>query len=256
MGSSDASLTNRKSSESSNKRRRENTLGKSSVKQRQEIGRASTAWAEWFEQARLDQKQALNPIYAQALQEGYDTENIIVDLGQEEREAIICDDGMLPAGHPLTTSGSDVGGKGSLCHSFKEQVVNPSQAQARQEGYDTENFIVDLGQDEREAIIGDGGMLPAGHPVTTSGSGVGGKGSFCHSFKEHRPLTGQEKLPAKCGFPSSHLSLHSFKDSELLRLARLASLLSATDTSLHFGEASQQEGGWKSIESSRTGQHH
>ena len=64
------------------------------------------------------------------------------------------------------------------------------------------NFVVDLGQEEREAIICDDGMLPAGHPVTTSGSDVGGKGSLCHSFKEHRPLTGQEELIAKCGFPN------------------------------------------------------
>ena len=69
-----------------------------SIKHRQEKGRVSTAWADWFEQATLDQKQALNPIYAQALQEGYDAESLIVDLGQEEREAIIHDDGMLSAG--------------------------------------------------------------------------------------------------------------------------------------------------------------
>ena len=103
VGSSDARLTNRKSSESLNKRRRENTFGNSSVKQRQEKGRANTAWAEWFEQARHDQQQAVNPIYAQALQGSYDAENFVVDLGQEEREAIICDDGMLPAVHPVTT---------------------------------------------------------------------------------------------------------------------------------------------------------
>ena len=56
-----------------------------SVKHRQEKGRVITAWAEWFEQEMLDQKQALSPIYAQALQESYDAENFIVNLGQEER---------------------------------------------------------------------------------------------------------------------------------------------------------------------------
>ena len=69
----------------------------------------------------------------------------------------------------------------------------------------------------------DDGMLPAGLPVmTASGTGVGCKGSLCHSFREHRPLTCQEELLARCGFPISRLNIRLFKDSELLRLARIA----------------------------------
>ena len=83
----------------------------------------------------------------------------------------------------------------------------------------TKNLIVDLGQDEREAIICDDGMLPAGHPVTTGGSDVGGKGSLCHSFKEHRPLTGQEELLAKRGFPNSHLGKEPLLTAERLATA-------------------------------------
>ena len=126
------------------------------------------AWAEWFEQTTHYQKQALNLIYACALQEGYDVDNLIVDLGQDVREAILHDDGKLPAGHP----------------------------------------------------------------ATANGTGVGGKGSLCYSFKEHRPLTGQEELLARCGFPPSRLNLRSFKDSELLRLAKLASPLPTTAATL------------------------
>ena len=33
-------------------------------------------------------------------------------------------------------------------------------------------------------------MLSAGHPATASGTGVGGKGSLCYSFKDNRPPIG------------------------------------------------------------------
>ena len=39
----------------------------------------------WFGQEIRDRKQDLNPIYAQASQAVYEAENLIVDLGQEER---------------------------------------------------------------------------------------------------------------------------------------------------------------------------
>ena len=39
----------------------------------------------WFEQETRDRKQAVKPIYAQASQEVYEAESLIVDLGQEER---------------------------------------------------------------------------------------------------------------------------------------------------------------------------
>ena len=35
-------------------------------------------------------------------------------------------------------------------------------------------------------------LQPAAHPATASGTGVGGKGSLCDSFKEYRTRTGQE----------------------------------------------------------------
>ena len=40
------------------------------------------AWAEWFDLATPYQKQSLNLIYAKALHEGYDTDNLIADLCQ------------------------------------------------------------------------------------------------------------------------------------------------------------------------------
>ena len=58
--------------------------------------------------------------------------------------------------------------------------------------------------------------------MTASGAGASGTGSLCESLKEHRPLTGQEELMSRCGFPTSRLNLRPFKDSELLRLARIA----------------------------------
>ena len=99
---------------------------------------------------------------------------------------------------------------------------------ALQECYDTDNLIVDIGRDVREAIIHDDGMLSSGLAVTTSGTGVGGRGSLCYSFNEHLPLTGQEELPAICGFHISRLNLSSFKDSERMRLAGITSPQQAT----------------------------
>ena len=67
------------------------------------------AWAEWFDLGTPYQKQSLNLIYARALHESYDIDNLVVDLGLDVHEAILHDDGMLPAGLPVTTRESHHG---------------------------------------------------------------------------------------------------------------------------------------------------